>query len=159
MEKIALQNLLRLYGRDIYVTKKKHFGFICIQKFVGILNKCWCKSLNKTKIISLLNAKVKLRVCPCDVSELHISGSCQSSSGGDNLVGHVHDPGQYPELSPSCGLHQGHWRVVRSLCRVCLLCSSRICSCQLCLKVNRFYEEILSEWQHFSIIFAINRLF
>ena len=76
-------------------------------------------------------------LCLLDVFLARPQGSAsQGGSRGDHLAGHVHHPSQHTELPSSSRLHQGHRRLVRSLCLLCLQCSPRICPGQLRLQVN-----------------------
>ena len=67
--------------------------------------------------------------------EKYLPGSRPCGAGGDHSAGDVHHPGQHPELAPPRGLHQGHRRLVRGLCRVRVFSSPGVCSGQLRFQV------------------------
>ena len=67
--------------------------------------------------------------------KLNSAGPCPGSPGRDDPAGHVHHPGQHPELPAPCGLHQGYWCVVRSMRLLRVQRSARVCSGKLCFQV------------------------
>ena len=79
-------------------------------------------------------------------------GSRPGCSRGDHSAGHVHHPGQHPELPAPSGLHQGHRCLVRGLRGVRVLRPPGVRPRQLrfkvCKTVMNVQEIFLSHLNH-----------
>ena len=53
-----------------------------------------------------------------------------------NFVNHVNSNGWSQQIFTTCSLHQSHRCMVRNVCTMCILSSTRICFRQLCFKVS-----------------------
>lgn len=82
------------------------------------------------------------RVCVLDVVLAGPQGGAgKGGLGGDHALGHVHHPSQYPELSSTRCLHQGHRCMVGSLCLLCVWSLAGVCNGQLCIQVSFTIEQ------------------